>query len=91
MNRQDLEQLEHSRIQYLQFMLTCISYKQEPTHVIIFDTDKNRQTFDIYKQSANGYKSTKKLTIPRIDTEKVIGYLLADYPEIKITFLDDSE
>lgn len=91
MNRQELEQLDHSRIQYMQFLLTCISYKQEPAYAFISDTDKYRQTLNIYKLSSNGFLSTKKLTIPRKDTEKVIGYLLADYPGVKITFLDDSE
>ena len=89
MNRQELEQLDHSRIQYLQFMLTCISYKQEPTHVVIFDSDKNRQTFDIYKQSSNGFQSTKKLMVPKKDAEKIKGYLLSDYPDIRFINLHD--
>ncbi len=91
MNRQELEELDHSTIQYMQFLLTCISYKQEPAYAFIYDTDKNRQTFDIYKLSSNGFLSTKKLTIPRKDTEKIKEYLLADYPGIKIRVLDDNE
>ena len=88
MRRKELEKLDHSTILYQQFLLTCISYKQVPYHVVIFDTDKKRQTLDIYKKTSNGFCSTKKLTIPREDVPMIQQYLIDDYPEVEFKTLD---
>lgn len=91
MRRNEYEKMDRSTILYHQFLLTCISYKQIPYHVIIFDTDKKRQTLDIYKKTSNGCCSTKKLTVPRKDVPMIRQYLLDDYPEVVINTLAFTE
>ncbi len=89
LTRKDLEELTYPEIIYQQILVNCVSYRQTPYYAVVFNTDKKRKSMTIYKKSANGYITTKKITVSKKDIPLIQEYLSNDYPGIEFKSLDE--